>query len=335
MTLPSLSLYYGGLDYQQTPLAVREQFAFTSSQEESFYHWILSQEGVRGSVLLSTCNRLELYLSMEEGYSPSIPSLLCQFLHRDPQKETAVFHQLEGYSVFAHLSLLSAGMKSQIFGEEQIISQVRLAQTQARLAKAMDSYLEVLFRLAITCGKKIRSQVPLHQRDTSLSHQVAQHIVAHKGKSVLVIGNGEMARHVSSTLLAHGLEVAMTLRRHGQGLPSIPQGVTTIPYTQRYHHLSQVDAVVSATRSPHFTLLYEEYSAIAPYPTLLFDLAVPRDIQGDIASLSGVLLFHVDDLRQSPSPWRETLLAQAMPLVEKYQQDYIHWLVGKQQGESA
>lgn len=334
MTDSNYRLLCGGLDYEKAPLEIRECFSFTKTMQQDFYEFVKEQPFVLGAVLLSTCNRMELFVSTEKQHSVSPFSLICNFLNLDRAQYQAYFKIYQQEEVFTHLCHLASGLKSQIFGEDQIITQVKLAQVTAREFQASDGMLEVLFRLGITCGKKIRTELNLAKRDTSMSKQVVTVAKQKEIQHVLVIGNGEMARHVGALLIEDGLKVTMSVRSYRHSEVQLPKGVTAVDYGQIYEVIPHMDGVVSATLSPHFTLNYAQFSALSSYPKVLFDLAVPRDIDPTIATLPKIELFNVDQLSQGvSSPFQQELQQEVDLIVSKYKEDLRKWVYYKEQQE--
>lgn len=322
-----------GIDYEKASLSSRELFSFTKTQQEDFYLFLRTKPEVSGGILLSTCNRMELFISFKHESSLSPFSLITEFLGIKSEDYTHLLKNYTGKEVLFHLCYLSSGLKSQIFGEDQIITQVKLAQTMARSFQVTDSYLEVLFRLGITCGKKIRSELHLTQRDTSMSHQVARHCESLGISSVLVIGNGEMARHVSEILLANSCTVTMSVRRYKHGEVELPKGVEGIDYDKIYQWMPKVDGIVSATLSPHFTIDYKRFQELSHKPKYLFDLAVPRDIDPKIGTLPDMNLYNVDDLSQGAgTEHREVLLKESETIIKKYEKELDKWIYYKEKG---
>lgn len=324
-----------GLDYRKAPLEIRELFSFTKTQQEDFYGFLRSKPEISGAVLLSTCNRMELFLSLppQENIAPF--SLACEFLGKNPEDYEEYILKYEGIHVFTHLSHLASGVKSQIFGEDQIITQVKYAQTMAREFQGSDSYLEVLFRLAITCGKKIRTQLNLAKRDTSLSKQVVSVANSHQLKEFLVIGNGEMARHAGESLLAEGFSVFMSVRAYRHSEVKLPTGVKVVDFEDIYTIMPKVDSIVSATLSPHYTVNFTQFSKLSQYPKILFDLAVPRDIDPKLLDLPEVQLYNVDKLstlEHTPPQYREEIMVELNKIVAKYEKDYEKWVLYKEKG---
>ncbi len=321
-----------GLDYNTASIAVRELFSLTKSKQAELYAFLRVQEGVRGAVLISTCNRMELCLSLDEGVAADPFSLVCAFL----QVDVAHYHDMVttycDKEVITHLCLLACGAKSQIFGEDQIITQIKTSIHYARELEMADSLLEVLFRTAITCAKKIKSTLSLAVRETSIADCVVDALAVQSDvQRVMVIGNGEMGRYVAAQLAAAGYQVCMSVRAYKHKKVDVPQGVAPFDYAEIYQRMAGVDAVVSATLSPHFTVRKENFVALAQYPRYLFDLAVPRDIDPEIASVTQVQMQDVDTLSKGARSERnQALLAEMDEICARYRADFDKWYAFKQ-----
>jgi len=341
-----------GIDYNLASIDTREKFGFTDEMRASAYMRLKSMSDINGAVLISTCNRTELYISSGESgdlsmgessglsvskssYGLSSPddsgtdafSLLCSLAGvtgSDYEHYTA-----NGANVMRHLCGLAGGLKSQILGEDQIISQVKEAIQTARELEAADSILEVLFRESIAAAKKIKSEIPIGTREDSIALRALEAMQKHTtGKSrVLVIGNGEIGRLMTGLLVENGHDTTMTLRTYRRGQTVVPRGAHTVDFASRYDKLCDYDMLISATRSPHYTISMEKVKTDAPYPKLWLDLAVPRDIDPDIATLHGAVYYDVDALSAGETYQnRKEKELQAGEIIEKYVADFEKWL---------
>lgn len=195
---------------------------------------------------------------------------------------------------------VAAGLESQIFGDDQIVSQVKGAVALAREAKTVDAVLDTMFRRAVTAGKRVRTETRLTGVPASAAEvgarRAAQFFGSLEGKRAVVIGNGEMGRLAASTLRAQGCAVTVTLRSYHHGETVVPAGCDTWPYDTRCEVLDGADLAVSATTSPHFTLTAEQVAAMHNPPRLLLDLAMPRDIEQAVGEDGRVRLLNLDDL---------------------------------------
>lgn len=327
-----------GIDYEKATLENRELFSFTKPKQEDFYQFLRTKEEINGAILLSTCNRMELFLTYQQNSKQELKlpfSYICEFLSLDEKKYQHLLQNYQGKEVFTHLCLLASGVKSQIFGEDQIISQVKLALSMSREFQVTDSYLEVLFRLGITCGKKIRTELNLAQRDTSMSGEVVKLIESNNISQVLVIGNGEMAKHVAERLSRTSCKIFMSVRQYKHRFVKVPNGINPVDYDRIYEIMSDMDSVISATLSPHFTIDYDRFSKLKNKPKLLFDLAVPRDIDPNIGKMLDIHLYNVDDLSKNLMPdGRSEILEEISTLVKKYEKELDKWFYYKEKGEN-
>ncbi|MCI8650288.1 MAG: glutamyl-tRNA reductase [Anaerotruncus sp.] len=281
-----------GIDYQKAGIQLRERFSMTQAAiAEQLKHLPPNT----GCVILSTCNRTELWVSGEADPF----ALLCRMKGLDGAPYTEAFVRRSGETAAEHLFALACGLKSQVFGEDQIITQVGNALALAREAGGADAVLEMLFRAAVTAAKEVKTNVRLTGTDRSVAARAASFLEERcgslAGKRALVIGNGEMGRLAAKLLVQRGCRVQMTLRSYRHGEVLLPTGVETVPYEQRLDWLAAADLVLSATTSPHYTLRAKELPKLQK-PVLFCDLAVPRDIDPQIALLEHASVFDTDTI---------------------------------------
>jgi len=315
-----------GLDHRSAPLPVREAFAFTQSRKEEFYAALHSRAGLLGAVLVATCNRTELYLSLPEGAGADPFALLCAGAGVPAAAYRPYARGAAGDEVFRHLAFTACGMESQILGEDQIIAQVKDAVALARACGAADSVLEVLFRTAVTAAKRVKTDIRFPRQGASVATRALELLQPFGARRVLVIGNGEVGRLVANQLLEQDCAVTMTLRSYRHGAVPVPAGAQSVDYQRRYEVMPDYDAVVSATSSPHCTIEADALAGLAALPRVMIDLAVPRDIDPQVAARWGVTLYNMDTLTQSaPQSARAALLPQVQAVVDRYAADLAHW----------
>ncbi|MDO5399556.1 MAG: glutamyl-tRNA reductase [Eubacteriales bacterium] len=293
-----MNIRMSGLDYSRAPIQLRERLSFTKNQVKELVRRIADMQGVRGAVLLATCNRTELYLSGTEGEEPW--RLLCRGAGVDPEPFGGAFETCRGEDAARRLMEVACGLRSQIWGDDQILTQVKTAAALAREAGTADAALETLFRTAAACGKAVKTQVQLTSRPASAASEALNAITEQlgdlHGKKALVIGNGEMGRLAASLLQRAGCQVTVTLRTYRHGETLVPPGCAVTAYESRYDAMAGRDLVVSATTSPHYTLAVGDFAQVEKPPRMLVDLAIPRDIQPEIGENPGVCLLNMDSL---------------------------------------
>lgn len=293
-----------GIDHTTASVDVRQEFSFTKKATGEALAWLKEQEAVSGAVLLSTCNRMELWISFREGFSGSAKEYLFQLKKTKlPCRDALV--QRKNQEAVQHLFRLAGGLESRILGEDQILTQVKEAAAFSRERGGTDQVLEVLFRMAVTAGKKIKAEIPMHKANYSAAHLALEALQAMgdtlSGRECLVIGNGEMGRLTALALLAEGARVTMTVRQYRSGGLEIPEGCGKVNYSERYRHMRRCSLVVSATASPNYTIteadfrsMQEEEGEGAAPERILIDLAVPRDIEPSVGTFPGVRLYDID-----------------------------------------
>lgn len=321
-----------GIDHTRAPLDVRQIFSFTKKAMSEALGWLNEQEYLSGAVLLSTCNRMELWLSHKDADAPGAYELLCQCRRLKSEEYRCYFRCREGADAVHHLFRLAGGLESRIVGEDQVLAQVKEAAAFSREHGCMDQALEVLFRMAVTAGKKIKTQAPIRRADYSAAHQALEVLksqgICMKKQRCLVIGNGEMGQLAAQALLEEGAEVTMTLRQYHSGGGSVPEGCGCVNYKERYGFLPKCGLVVSATASPNFTITREGMEALRePEREQIFiDLAVPRDIEPSVGELPWIHLYDIDSfhLDAQPEEMRRQIQA-AEAIAEAMEEEFLSW----------
>lgn len=290
-----MKLCMAGID-ASAPFEEREKLSLVRGQVQAMLPRIAERTGC-AAVLLATCSRTELYLHAEgERALPDPAEALCRAAG---VAASAFVTRREGADAVRHLMHVAAGMQSQIFGDDQIVSQVKDAVALAREAKTTDAVLDTLFRRAVTAGKRVRTETRLTGVPASAAEvgvrRAERFFGSLAGRRAVVIGNGEMGRLAARALVRAGSEVTVTLRTYRHGETLVPQGCGTVPYARRLDAIEGADLVVSATTSPHFTLTAAQMQTLLCPPRLLLDLAMPRDIESTAAGAQ-TALFNLDDL---------------------------------------
>ena len=336
-----------GTDHSRAPVSVRSSLFLTQQRLTELMGEIRERLAVEGVVILSTCNRLEIWVNTsddemlpeiwlkeaEQGkVYPEDPllGLFCSYAGLTPEEYEPYFAFRSGERAVSHLFYLACGLRSAILAEDQVLTQVKQALDFSRDKKMAGSCMEVLFRTAVTAAKKIKTEVVFSRANASAIEQAVQRLEDQgfpvAGKTCMVIGNGEYGRLAATTLLQYGADVMMTLRQYHSGNVALPQGCRPIAYDDRYQYIPQCQVVVSATASPHYTIRLEKLRACqAVHKTFLLDLAVPRDIEPGIRELPPYTLYDIDDFSTSDSEENAKAYLQAEKIMDKYIREYHLW----------
>lgn len=330
-----MSISMIGIDHNRAPVDIRALFAFTRKNAGEAMEEIQKEDGILGCILLSTCNRMELWVSVPEDWEGCLYEQLCRLKGIREEKYRTYFTERSGKEAVEHLFYLTSGLKSQILGEDQILTQVKDALSLAREHFTTDGVLEVLFRMAVTAGKKIKTEVPFSHGNPSVIHQAIEFLrergIEMENKVCMVIGNGEMGKIAAQTLREAGADVTVTVRQYRSGVVNIPLGCRRINYGERMEYLPQCDLVVSATASPNYTLkeeLFQEQTLNKP--VMMIDLAVPRDIDPKLADNEWITLYDMDSFKmENHSAYMAENLEQAGAIVQKQMDEFYDWYNGR------
>ena len=324
-----------GIDHNKANVDERALFSFTKKNCIKAMERIKKEEGVLGCIILSTCNRMEIWVSCNENWNSSVYEILCEIKEVKKEDYVDLFVKREEKEAIWHLLCLSCGLKSKILGEDQILTQVKDALSLSREHYCTDNVLEVLFRMAVTVAKRVKTEITLSTANQSVIHQALKSLEEKdyfvQGKTCMVIGNGEMGKLTALALKEAGAFVTVTVRQYRSGIVEIPEGCKRIDYGRRMELFPECDMVVSATASPNYTLTKQDIEAIElKQPMVLIDLAVPRDIEPSIGELEQIELYDIDSFkidRMSESLQKSILCAEN--ILNEQMEEFLSWYDGR------
>jgi glutamyl-tRNA reductase len=296
-----MNIRMAGVDYTKAGVGERERFAFTAAASSAALNRIRERYAGCGCVIIATCNRTEFWLSAENGDCPPPDRLLCELKNVPLAENSGFIVNRAGFEAVEHLFFLASGLKSQITGENQILSQIKEAVETAQKAGSALTVLQRLFQSAISCAKRVRTETGLARADVSAASAALDFLreggIDVQGAECLVIGSGVVGRLCAGLFERAGANVTMTLRQHKTGKTLVGKNIRLIDYDGRYARLPDYRLVISATVSPHHTIAYPETVKVLDGREIIFlDLAVPRDIDPDIKKIAGVSLFDIDEI---------------------------------------
>lgn len=291
---------YIGINYKDAKIKIRNKVSFTDNQKIDFLQEA-GKIGIDQCMILSTCNRSELFFFFRE--EKQLEDLRSLYAARVPEiKNTSYLKMSFGLEAMEYLFRIAAGLESLVLGEDQILGQVKEAQEFSRTLGYGGKEINRVVRDAITCAKKIKSRFKISENPLSVSsigiRQVDQ-ICGIKGKQVLVIGSGSMAvlaiRYLYEYKAGKVAVCSRTLAHAKELLTDFPD-LCTVPYEQRYQEIEKSDIVISATASPHLVIRRE--SIKLTHKTVFLDLALPRDIDERLREETLVHLLDLDTMEQ-------------------------------------
>ncbi|PLS81571.1 MAG: glutamyl-tRNA reductase [Chloroflexi bacterium] len=303
-----MHIFVLGLDYHTSPVEVREQLAFRPSQLAAAYAALLQEVELSEAAILSTCNRVEIYGIADTLDRIAGVSKFLHAFHNQPARshDAALYTHVDGAAV-RHVFATASGIESLVMGETQILRQMRDAAASASQHQALGPILNTLFRHALEVGKRARTETAISRHAASVSQAGVELARALFGRletaHVLLVGSGKVSELAAKNLLDNGARIITLVNRtveHAQKLAE-QWGGRALPFDQLQGALNDADVVLSSTSAPH-TVIHQQHvqTALAARdgrPLILIDLAVPRDIDVDVAAVPGVHLYNVDDLQ--------------------------------------
>ncbi|MDO5519136.1 MAG: glutamyl-tRNA reductase [bacterium] len=295
------------ISHKKADASIRERYALGTGECIELEKQMCALDGVRGAVILSTCNRTELYVSLEEDRENDLlfqlQALFADYKYQPKEELLQYFNIFSEDQAIRHLFKVCSGLESKIIGEDEILHQVKQAFYQAKENEMTDYELNVIFQHGIANAKKAKTDTLVSKEAISISTLVAKEINALEigpHTRVLIIGiGGKIAGDIAKNLLDYKqVELIGTVRSHNPLFDYVLQNnrVTMTTYAKRYDYISWADVVLSATASPHYTITKEQVRklSLGKKHRLFIDLAIPRDIDPELRSLTGITLHNLE-----------------------------------------
>ena len=301
-------MYALSISYKNAPLDLRGLIAFSQEEQLDFEKKIVTNSIAQGCVVISTCNRMEIYISGNELALDCVEEQLRHTKGENVDILKKYFRRYHDEKAIEHLYRVVAGMDSMVVGEDEILGQVRDSYQIALEAGFTDYELNTIFQGAFTCAKKIKTETKLSKTSVSIGTLAASEVfhwdTGSHIKTVLLIGmTGKMGSIVFKNLLSKDdIRIVATVREHFNRhlIAGNESRVRVVPFKERYRYVDEADVVISVTSSPHYTITMKEtLAAIHSKKNRLFiDLAVPRDVDLALQSVENVTLMDIDYYKQ-------------------------------------
>ena len=298
-----------GLSHRSTPVELRERLAFQEERLPEALNAVRDELGVPECVILSTCNRVELYtvLPKKNGHADELQRFLARFHEVDPSHLSNRFYWYLQPDSVRHLFRVSAGLDSMVLGESEILGQVRDAYTQAVAHGSVGSIFHQLFQAAIRTGKEVRTKTRIGQGAVSVGSvavELARRIFQDlKSKTVLILGAGRMAETTVRSLRDQGVRSVLVANRTVETAVPLAEAVggKVVPLTEVESALVQADIVIGSTAAGEYLLTQPQVRRIMEIrrqrPLFFIDISVPRNLDPEISRLENVYLYDIDDLQ--------------------------------------
>ncbi|MCA6954630.1 glutamyl-tRNA reductase [Pectobacterium polaris] len=330
-----------GINHKTAPVSLRERVVFSPDKLGVALDSLLQQPLVQGGVVLSTCNRTELYLSVDEqeNQREQLIRWLCEYHQLRPEEVNGSLYWHQGNAAVSHLMRVASGLDSLVLGEPQILGQVKKAFAESQRGHSLSSELERLFQKSFTVAKRVRTETDIGASAVSvafaactLARQIFESL---SDVTVLLVGAGETIELVARYLREHKVQkmvIANRTRERAQALAT-EVGAEVITLAELDEQLVQADIVISSTASTlpiiGKGMMERTLKARRNQPMLMVDIAVPRDIEPEVGKLPNVYLYSVDDLHaiiQHNLAQRKAAAVQAESIVQQESSDFMAWL---------
>jgi glutamyl-tRNA reductase len=325
------------LSHRTAPIEIREQCTFTARDAAAVLEALREVSGTREGVLLSTCNRTEFYLV--EGAVDAPPGVWEMLSARLGTDAVPFGYVRRDRDAVRHLMRVTSGLDSMVVGEAQIKGQVRDAWELCRPYSG--PVLNRLFQTAQSVAGRVRTETAIGRGAASVSSaavQLAKKIFGTlNGRRAMVLGAGEMAELALQCLLDEGVRATLVANRTFERADDLARrhGATAVRYEDCWGALATVDLVICSTAAPHPVVSYDSVAAgvadRGDRPLCILDIALPRDVEPEVASLDNVFLYDLDDLRAVVAAnleQRQSQLPSAEELIDGEVERYWDWLAG-------
>jgi glutamyl-tRNA reductase len=306
-----MKLQMVGLSHHTAPVSIRERLAFSKEQAISALSRLRQRYPETEAVLLSTCNRVELYVASETAEAcpthHDVAAFLAEFHGLDPVEIFSELFERTGEDFVRHLFMVAASLDSMVVGEAQILAQVKQAYELATSVESVGPLTNAAFQAALRVAKRVATETAIQQKRVSIpsvavADYARQFFERFDDKHVLVIGAGEMAEETLRYLIAAGArDVSLINRSQPRAEDLALKMIGRVrPWDDLHACLVDADLVVSATGASEPIVTAGEFKQIVAEryqrPLLILDLAIPRDFDPAIADFQGIYLYTIDDL---------------------------------------
>ena len=330
-----------GINHKTAPVALRERVAFGPDVLEQALDSLLSQPMVQSGVVLSTCNRTELYLSVEQqaDLQERLVRWLCDYHHLNEEDVRQSLYWHQDNAAGSHLMRVASGLDTLVLGEPQILGQVKKAFADSQRGHALSSELERMFQKTFSVAKRVRTETEIGASAVSvafaactLARQIFESLST---VNVLLVGAGETIELVARHLREHKVQKLIIANRTRERAERLAEevGAEVIGLGDIDARLADADIVISSTASPlpiiGKGMMERALKARRNKPVLLVDIAVPRDVEPEVGKLPNAYLSSVDDLQaiiEQNMAQRKAAAVQAESIVVQESGEFMSWL---------
>lgn len=292
-----------GLNHKTAPIEIREKFSADKNSLNRAFEKLEEYDGLNEVVILSTCNRTEIYSVTADFCEKSAKKFMADLIGADAEK---YFYEYTGEDCIRHLLEVSAGLDSLVLGEGQILSQVKDAYSTAKNSGATDTILNTLFHKAIASGKNVRTETKISYNSVSVASAAVEladkKLCGLKNLNALIFGAGKMAQLTAKYLRAHGVKKIFVANRHFSRAEEMAKkiGGEPVAWSDALNFADDAEVIITSTGAPHYVVKPEPTKKLMERRDgrgiFFIDIAVPRDVDPEVGKIPGVTLYNIDDL---------------------------------------
>lgn len=295
-----------GLSHKTAPIEIREKLTFPPHRQAEALTALTRGTEVAEAVILSTCNRTEIYaVTATEAGSDAVIDFVCEYHDLDRAALSHYLYVIDGGAVVKHLFRVVSSLDSMVLGEAQILGQVKDAYEAACDNSKTGRVLNKLFRQSFEVGKRVRTETAIGESAVSISYAAVE--LAKKvfdtleGRTILIVGAGKMSELTAKHLVSQGVRSVLVANRTYERAVELAERFEgeAIRYDDLFDRMRTADIVISSTGAPHFVIGKADVAPVVRgrrAPLFFIDIAVPRDIDPEVNTLSNVFLYDIDDL---------------------------------------
>lgn len=309
---------------KNTRVEIREKLTLSSKKKKEYTKKLLQY--FDEVVILSTCNRTEIYYKGSLKGKESVCKIF-EVLEWDINLNENCFY-LEEIDTVKHLMEVVCGFHSKILGEDQILGQIKEAYFSSIEAEAVNNELQRLFQEAITCGKKFRTEGKLYEIPVSSASISVSEAMKNNAKKIMVIGYGEVGKLVLKYALSNDIEELKLVVRNVDKVTDISDNrVKVMKYEDAREIINNMDCVISCTSAPHLIIEKKHINEVGK-EIIIFDLAMPRDIDEGIKEYSRVKLYDIDEISlidDENKNLRKEKMLEFKSIIKEHIDNYLKW----------
>ena len=298
-----------GLSHKTAPVEIREKISFSEDGIEEPLHKIKNLPACCESMILSTCNRAEIYAAVKDSDkgAGNIKSFISEYKSLPLSKFNEHMYVYEGIDAIKHVFRVAASLDSMIVGEPQILGQIKDAYELAAKHNTAGLILNKLMHKAFSVGKKVRTETKIASSAVSISFaavELGKKIFGDlEGKVAMLIGAGEMCELAAKHFVNNGVSKVYVTNRTFERAEKMAEEFKgeAVKFDEFYDHLQNVDIILSSTGAPHYVIEHKKMAQVIKTrrnkPMFLIDIAVPRDIDPKINDIDNIYVYNIDDLQ--------------------------------------